>query len=316
MVAAGGGPKTYQWMVNPGTGFTNLSDGGCYSGVNQPTLNIGSATSALSNYQYMCVVTSNCNSVSSTAAILSVPYIQSSPSNVNICAGNPTTFTVSAIGAALSYQWQYSTNLGVTWTNVTNGGSYSNATTPTLTINPVLIGYDQYYYQCAVTSGGCSTMYSGSAILYVIGSVAVVSQVPLSTAICAGGTGTMYAVMASGTYLTFQWQVSTDGGTTWTNLSDGGVYFGSAMAQLWFIGAPATMNGYKYRCNISNGCGTITTPGSAPWPTLTVYSLPTITSGGTVGPVCYNAGAQDANMVYTATTNAPNSYSIAWTGFD
>ncbi|MBK7626732.1 MAG: hypothetical protein IPJ16_05955 [Bacteroidales bacterium] len=46
---------------------------------------------------------------------------------------------------------------------------------------------------------------------------------------------------------------------------------------------------------------------------LTVNPLPTITSTGTVAPVCFSAGAQTTTMPYTATTNSPTSYSINWT---
>ena len=46
--------------------------------------------------------------------------------------------------------------------------------------------------------------------------------------------------------------------------------------------------------------------------TLTVNPLPTITSTGTVAPLCYTAGAQTTTMPYTLTTNSPTSYSIDW----
>ena len=45
---------------------------------------------------------------------------------------------------------------------------------------------------------------------------------------------------------------------------------------------------------------------------LTVNPLPTITSTGTVAPLCYTAGAQTTTMPYTLTTNSPISYSIDW----
>jgi len=40
--------------------------------------------------------------------------------------------------------------------------------------------------------------------------------------------------------------------------------------------------------------------------------LPAITTSGTIDALCYNTEAQNATLVYSATTNAPDSYSIDW----
>ncbi|WP_457618396.1 FG-GAP-like repeat-containing protein, partial [Lutibacter sp.] len=58
------------------------------------------------------------------------------------------------------------------------------------------------------------------------------------------GTGT--------SVLEYQWQESTDGGTTWTNVTDGGLYSGSTTAQLTVSGANVTdLCGNKYRVIVS-----------------------------------------------------------------
>ncbi|RYJ39480.1 RemA [Flavobacterium anhuiense] len=46
--------------------------------------------------------------------------------------------------------------------------------------------------------------------------------------------------------------------------------------------------------------------------TVTVSAPPTITLSSTTTSVCFNAGAQTANLNYTATTNSPTNYSITW----
>jgi len=43
-----------------------------------------------------------------------------------------------------------------------------------------------------------------------------------------------------------------------------------------------------------------------------VSPLPAITTSGTIDALCYNTEAQNATLVYSATTNAPDSYSIDW----
>ncbi len=55
--------------------------------------------------------------------------------------------------------------------------------------------------------------------------------------------------------LTYQWEVSTNGGATFTPLTDSGVYSNTDEARLDITGAPFTMNGYMYRCVITDGQG-------------------------------------------------------------
>ena len=57
---------------------------------------------------------------------------------------------------------------------------------------------------------------------------------------------------------TYQWQVSTNGGSTWVNLNESAPYNGVTSCQLTIGGIPATFNGYKYRCLASNSVGTTT----------------------------------------------------------
>lgn len=52
--------------------------------------------------------------------------------------------------------------------------------------------------------------------------------------------------------LTFQWQVSTNGGATWANTTDGGSYSGSATDTLTVSPTSTPENGYQFRCNITN----------------------------------------------------------------
>ncbi|TBX70722.1 T9SS sorting signal type C domain-containing protein [Flavobacterium silvisoli] len=47
---------------------------------------------------------------------------------------------------------------------------------------------------------------------------------------------------------TYQWQVSTDGGSNYNNITNGGVYSGATTATLTLTGVPLSMNGYMYKC--------------------------------------------------------------------
>lgn len=76
------------------------------------------------------------------------------------------TFGVTATGqATLQYQWQRQTATGTTWTNITNGGVFSDATTATLTLTAAAKAtYDGYKFRVRVSStGGATTVTSNSA---------------------------------------------------------------------------------------------------------------------------------------------------------
>ena len=47
---------TYQWQVNSGSGYTNIADGGIYSGSSTPTLLLTNVPTSYSGYNYRCVV--------------------------------------------------------------------------------------------------------------------------------------------------------------------------------------------------------------------------------------------------------------------
>lgn len=106
------------------------------------------------------------------------------PANTSIsCSGN-ATFTVAATGSALSYTWQERTSAAAPWTNVSNGGVYSGATTASLTLTNVPATMNGYQYRALMT-GACTAIdFSNVATLTVTPLVATVS--PASATICNG----------------------------------------------------------------------------------------------------------------------------------
>ena len=79
-----------------------------------------------------------------------------------------------------------------------------------------------------------------------------------------GSTATFTIGSPSGSW-SIQWQVSTDGGATWTaDTTDGG----STTGTLTIADATAAQNGLQYRAAITDSAGTVDTPAA----TLTVRS--------------------------------------------
>jgi len=155
-VTATGTGLTYQWRKNG----VNLSNGGNISGATTATLTISNVTNA-DVACYDVVITGLCNpSATSNQGCLTLgpPNISSQPQSVIACAGNTVTFSVTATGPGLTYQWRKN---GV---NLTNGGNISGATSPTLTVSNIGAG-DAGNYDVVITNSCGQSITSAVAVL-------------------------------------------------------------------------------------------------------------------------------------------------------
>jgi hypothetical protein len=291
-VATGGSGLTYQWQLST-DGGTTYSD---IAGANSSTYTIPSVTAAMSGNLYRVIVTGACPPVvTSTGVLLTVVTsvnITTQPVNQTVCEGGTTSFTVAGSGAGVIYQWQVSTDGGTTWTNVTNSGVYSGATTGTLTITGATVGMSNNRYRAQLSNATCTSPgISGVAIL-TVNSLTAVSAQPQNATICVGGNNT-FSVTATGTALTYQWQVSTDGGLTWTNIT------GANSSTYTATGATAAMNNNRYRVVVTGVCAPVSNSNAA---ILTVITPAAVTSQPANVEVCSGSSATfsvSANSVQT-----------------
>ena len=108
-VSATGAGLSYQWRQN----------GVAITGATATNLLISSASSTNAG-NYDVVVTGTCGSTNSAVAVLVVnsqPSVTMPPISTNTCTGGRATFSISATGAGLSYQWYKGTNLLTKQTN-------------------------------------------------------------------------------------------------------------------------------------------------------------------------------------------------------
>ncbi len=264
-VAGSGSGIIYQWQVNTGSGFNDITNGGIYSGANAATLNLTGVTTGMSGYQYRCMLSNaSCTtpgtSNTATLTVNSLPAVSANPQNATICEGGSTTFSVTASGTGISYQWQLSTDGGTTYNNI------AGANTASYTISSAATGMSGNRYRCIV-SGTCTpAVTSTAALLTVIAPVTVTSQ-PANAEKCSGSNAT-FNVTGSGTGVIYQWQLSTDGGANWTNIS------GATNASLTINAVTTGMNNYRYRCLLSNSI--CINPVASSGALLTVRQLPTV----------------------------------------
>ena len=260
------GALSYQWEYSTNGGTTwNIIAGAIGSSYNFP-----SPTTAHNNWQFRCVVTGQCGVTNSNAAVLTVntaPAVTGQPANLAVCSGSAASFTVTATGSSLGYQWELSTDGGTTWNPI------AGATSATYSIASTVVGQNSHRFRCVVT-GACPPAVTSNAATLTVNSSVTVTSNPANQTICEG-TGTSFSAAASGSGLNYQWEVSTDGGVTWNNVSNGANYSGAGTPTLTLINTPPTFNQNRYRCNISSPpC----TPGITASALLTVNSYPVITA--------------------------------------
>jgi hypothetical protein len=258
-VSGAGSSLSYQWQLstNGGSSWMNLSNNSTYSGVTLATMDIAAATSGMSGYLYRCVLTGACApSATSASALLTViqqPVVNTQPVNSTICNGYNSSFSITAGGASITYQWQLSTNGGSSWSNQGNGAPYSGMTTATMSINAATAGMNGYRYRCVV-SGSCLPAAISSDALLTVDSPPSITTHPVNTTACTGGNATLFVVAAGGTSLSYQWQLSTNGGATYTNQANNSTYSGMTTATMNITGASTGMFNYRYRCIVTGSC--------------------------------------------------------------
>jgi hypothetical protein len=304
-IAATGTGLTYQWEVNSGSGWSNVNNGGIYTGATTNTLNLTSPTTAVSTYQYRCIVGGVCvpgiTSSAVTLIVNSLPAITSQPSNSTICSGDNTSFNIAATGTNITYQWEVSSGSG--WANVNNGGIYTGATASTLNLTAPTTLVGGYQYRCLV-NGTCTPSVTSSAATITVNTAPAITTQPSNKVIC-DGSSTSFAVIANGTGLTYQWQV--DNGSGWNNVANTGIYSGATTATLNLSGASTAVNTYQYRCVIGGACVPAITSSAV---TLTVNSLPVVTAQPSNSTICsgdntsFTIAATGTNITYQWEVNS------------
>jgi hypothetical protein len=144
----------------------------------------------------------------------------------------------------------------ISLSNNTGTGVWSSADTNIATVtggevSGVSAGTTNILY--TVTDNGCSTSVSYSV---TIKEPVVITTQPTPQAVVTNNN-TTFTIAATGTSLSYQWEVSTDGGITFDPITDGGVYSGATTATLALTAVPDTLNGYFYQCVVSGSspCG-------------------------------------------------------------
>lgn len=209
---------SYQWQVNTGTGFNNISDNSTYSGSTTDRIKIKAADHLFNNYKFQCIVTNSCGNIYSSTATLYLtaplpPSVSIATTSNIICAGTVATFTATSVngGGAPTYQWKKN---GI---NIAAGNTFSSTT---IVNGDVITCFLTSNSICVTTNTATSNAITMKVNPVLTPSVQITSA---SNNVCSGTPVTFSAIgFNGGTLPSYQWQkngIST--GTNSPNYMDG-----------------------------------------------------------------------------------------------
>ena len=252
--AATGVPTpTVQWQSSSNGGGTWTA----IPGASSTQLTIAAASTAETGEQVRAMFANSVGETPSKAAVLTVhraPFVTTQPASTTVLEGQNAVFEAAAGGTpAPTIQWEVSATAGASWSLI------SGATAPTLTVSQVKATTNGYEYR-AMFKNVVGTAYSEAATLSVQRAPSITRQ-PASTVVEGGQSATFEAAVSGLPAPRVQWQVSSDGGTTWSAIA------GATADTLTIAEAQPAQDGSEYRAIFTNAAGTVTTTAA----TLTVH---------------------------------------------
>lgn len=300
------GNVTYQWQENPGNGWYDLQNNEIYSGVNNDTLTVYDVPLGFDGFLYRCTLTSgNCSDTSGTALLeVALAYPAATLGTILSCPEMAVleplfvgdfydviefTFNISYDTSYLEFQELINLNPLLNPTNITisvlnspPGVSIHWEDTDPVSIPSGKLFDLNFLYQSQnntlVFEEGTEVINSLSNpidITLVNGHInqhtlPILVQQPENITVTAGDDA-QFEVVVTGA-LEYQWQVSIDGGSNWTDLVNSVPYYNVNTQELTISPVTLGMNGNLFACVIENDNCAITSDPA----TLTVDSLNTL----------------------------------------
>jgi hypothetical protein len=236
-------PTGYIWLASDnalttGESYTTTTNSATLndvitSSINQPV------TYSVSAYTAACP--SN-NQIQTFTVNVVGPASATDPSFTTVCNGGTAVFTTTASGTGpFTYQWQQN--------NVNIGG----ATSSTYSYPGVTPAMNGFTYRCIVT-GACAPSYTTANATLTVSS-SLTTTTPGNQTVCQGANAFFSTTTVGTPPFTYQWQEDNGGG--YANISNGGVYSGATSSNLMLTSPPVGMNSYRYKCNVTDACGSI-----------------------------------------------------------
>ncbi|RYD54741.1 MAG: T9SS type A sorting domain-containing protein [Sphingobacteriales bacterium] len=244
-VQTAGTTTSYQWQVDNGSGFTNISNVGNYSGATTSTLSVNANNNTLNNNKYRVTV-GGCGTATSNFATLTVidsTLIQAQTVSGSFCDGVNTEFNVGMVGTpASSIKWQVDRGTG--FVDVPGGFPYSGFNNDTLLITPLGDSMNGYVFRC-VTVGTCNRD-TTSNITVTVDRIPEFVTDPNDLYVDEGADGS-FKISSVGKG-NFRWQAKTPKGANYVSITDNANYSGALTNELIVKNPSLAQSGYQYRC--------------------------------------------------------------------
>jgi hypothetical protein len=295
----GGGSTTYQWQVNTGSGYSNLSNAGVYSGVTTSTITLTGVTAAMNGYLYRCIVSSSCGgSATSFVTTLNVGAAPtaSAGGSATICANS--TATVADASA---------TNGTIAWTENGGGSITANSTLENPTYTPLNSNESNVVTLTMTVTGtqtGCTSTTASATYTVTVNPNPAITLTSSNPSVCQGSSsasitysgisnsGNQFSINYDGTAETAGFVDVTDASTTSSPIS----------MVVPVAAATGTYNGSLTVRSSSTGCSS-----ASSYPiTVTVNKVDVTMSANP--QVCQ--GITSANVAFTIVEGTPNEYTI------
>ena len=168
---------------------------------------------------------------------------------------------------------------GTMFTDAAATVAYTGTAANSIYVKPTTTGVTNY--SVVVSNGVCTS--APLTVPVAVNKLAASASAVAAKTICDGGSTYFKSTvdLSNNAYgNTYQWQVSTDNGATYTDVANGGIYSGANTDSLVITGAAVAQNGYMYRLNVTaepcagevnSTAGTLTVN---PLPILTVSANP------------------------------------------
>jgi VCBS repeat-containing protein len=235
--ATGSTRPAVQWQVSTDGGqtYSNLP------GATRATLSVARTSAAQDGALYRAVFRNASGQAATAPAALTVNYTATLAGKraVAVRPGTVVTLAVQSKTTPTAVQWQVSTDRGHTWVDITGaaGDTYTFQATAD----------DSGHLVRARVTTGARTVASPAATLTVTDPPALTAS-PADQSAAAGGS-VVFAASADGIGVKVQWQVSTDGGRTFTNVR------GATKVALVVKRLSVAMSGTVYRAVFTNAVG-------------------------------------------------------------
>jgi subtilisin-like proprotein convertase family protein len=171
-------PPAYQWQINTGSGFVNVTNVAPFSGATTSVLTVTAPSTTYNGNTFRVLITNSCGVITSNVVTLSVnplPTVAVGPS------GQCAPVVLTATGNSNTYSWSPATGLSAT-------------TGATVTASPTV--NTTYTVTGTITATGCQN----SMPVLVLGTPAVPVVTPANPTICVG---TVTALSVPLTTMTF-----------------------------------------------------------------------------------------------------------------